>query len=124
MALSKMKRAAMKHRNIGIAAAAPSGQCKDSKCPWHGSLPVRGQTFTGQVAAARSSRTATVEWGFTVWLPKFERFERRHSHVVVHNPPCIEAKAGDTVKIAECRPLSKTKKFVIVEMVAREMGKK
>ncbi len=115
MTMSNRTRAAMKQRNIGLDAKAPAAQCKDDKCPWHGNLPVRGQTFTGKVSTARSARTATVEWGFTVWLPKFERFERRHSHVVVHNPACIEAKAGDMVRIAECRPLSKTKKFVIVE---------
>jgi small subunit ribosomal protein S17 len=33
-----------------------------------------------------------------------------------HNPPCINAKEGDVVKIAECRPLSKTKKFVVIEV--------
>lgn len=117
MTITKSKRAAMNHRNIGIEAKAPANRCEDGKCPWHGSLPVRGQIFTGQVAEARTSRTATVEWGFTIKLPKFQRFERRHSHVVVHNPSCIGAKAGDKVKIAECRPLSKTKRFVIVERV-------
>jgi small subunit ribosomal protein S17 len=29
---------------------------------------------------------------------------------------CIGAKEGDTVVIAECRPLSKTKSFVVVEV--------
>jgi len=115
MALTKRKRAEMKERNIGLQAEKPQGSCSDAKCPWHGSLSLRGRMLTGKVTAAKSSRTAAVEWGYTKWLPKFERFERRHSHVVVYNPACIAAKEGDTVKIAECRPLSKTKSFVIIE---------
>lgn len=120
MALSKSKRAALSQRNIGFPAEKPQGSCTDSKCPWHGSLPVRGRMIIGKVTAARATRTAAVEWDYTRWLPKFERFERRHSHVVVYSPACIDAKEGDTVKIAECRPLSKTKSFVIIE----KMGEK
>jgi len=37
------------------------------------------------------------------------------SRITAHNPPCIGAKTGDKVKIAECRPISKTKSFVVVE---------
>ena len=40
---------------------------------------------------------------------------RMNSRITAHNPPCIDAKTGDKVKIAECRPLSKTKNFVVVE---------
>ena len=29
--------------------------------------------------------------------------------------PCIDAKEGDKVRVAECRPLSKTVAFVIIE---------
>ena len=47
-------------------------------------------------------------------MRKFERFERGKSSVQAHNPDCIKAKEGDQVMIAECRPLSKTKSFVVV----------
>jgi small subunit ribosomal protein S17 len=50
-------------------------------------------------------------------IAKFERYEKRQSKIHAHNPPCIEAKAGDRVKIAECRPLSKTKSYVVVEVL-------
>jgi len=49
-------------------------------------------------------------------MPKFERFEKRQAKIHAHNPPCINAKEGDRVKIAECRPLSKTKAYVVVEV--------
>jgi len=38
-----------------------------------------------------------------------------NSRITAHNPPCIAARRGEKVKIAECRPLSKTKSFVVVE---------
>jgi len=45
------------------------------------------------------------------------RYERRRGHIPSHNPPCIDAKEGDRVRIAECRPISKTVSFVVVEKV-------
>ena len=41
----------------------------------------------------------------------------RPSRIVwsAHCPPCLQVKAGDEVKLVECRPLSKTVAFVIVE---------
>ena len=37
--------------------------------------------------------------------------------IPAHSTPCIPVKVGDVVRIAECRPLSKTKSFVVVEMI-------
>ena len=39
--------------------------------------------------------------------------------MIVYNPQCVDAKKGDIVKIAECRPLSKTKAFVVIEVMKR-----
>lgn len=103
------------YRAIGIAATPPTDRCTDKGCPWHSPLSVRGRIFTGKVIKAKAAKTAIVEWEYPHYLRKYERYERRHSHVAVHNPPCIAAKPGDTVRIAECRPLSKTKTFVIIE---------
>jgi len=37
-----------------------------------------------------------------------------------HNPPCLDVKEGEVVKVAECRPISKTVSFVVVERVEEE----
>ncbi len=100
--------------NIGVGMPAPKGTCSDKKCPWHGTLPVRGRVFEGVVQTAKAKNTVVVGWGYHFYLPKFERSERRKSSVSVYNPECIRAKEGDKVTIAECRPLSKTKSFVVV----------
>ena len=109
-----------KVRNIGVEVEKPKKSCDDDKCPFHGSLPIRGRTFTGTVVNDRAFKTIIVRWDFSRYNKKYERYERRHSKVAAHNPGCIDAKKDDIVRIAECRPLSKTKKFVVIEKVEKK----
>jgi len=62
-------------------------------------------------------KTAIIRRDYLHYVPKFKRYERRHSHIPAHNPPCLDAREGDKVKIAECRSLSKTVSFVVVEIL-------
>jgi len=103
-------------RNIGVEAKPPKKTCNDPKCPWHGSLKIRGKILEGVVVSAKAPKSVIVERNYLHYLPKYERYERRHSRIVAYNPECIDAKEGDKVKIAECRPLSKTKHFVVIEV--------
>jgi small subunit ribosomal protein S17 len=101
-------------KSIGVDVKPPEKECEDVKCPWHGKLSVRGKTLSGKIKSSKSRNTAIIEWDYHRIVPKFERFERRKSRVSAHNPPCIHAREGDSVVIAECRPVSKTKHFVVV----------
>lgn len=92
-------------------------QCADKHCPKHSNFSIRGMAFTGTVIKDKMSKTVIVEWPRRVLVPKFERFMKKRSRVAAHNPICINAKAGDKVRIAECRPISKTKAFVVVEVM-------
>jgi small subunit ribosomal protein S17 len=94
--------------------------CKDNHCPKHGTVKVHGRVFTATVLSTRAQKTAIVEWERKYHVPKYERYERRLTKLNVHNPDCINAKAGDIVRITECRPISKTKHFVITEKVGTE----
>ena len=105
--------------NIGIDAVAPEAECNDPRCPWHGSIKLRGRIFTGRVVSTKPSKTAVVEWDFVRFVKKYERFERRKSRVVAHLPECIKVSVGDIVRIGETRPISKTKKFVVFEKVVK-----
>ncbi|MBU5575279.1 MAG: 30S ribosomal protein S17 [Candidatus Aenigmatarchaeota archaeon] len=103
------------YRNIGLPdVTPPKNNCLDIKCPWHGVLPVRGRVLLGKVVKSKSQKTVVVERDYNLFIKKYERFERRKSKIFAYNPQCINAKEGDIVKIAECRPLSKTKSFVVV----------
>ena len=101
-------------KNIGIEVTPPSRECNDRNCPFHGYLKVRGRIFEGRVVA-RKEKTIGVEWDYLQFIKKYERSERRKTRVSAHIPPCMEVDVGDKVRIAECRPLSKTKNFVLIE---------
>jgi small subunit ribosomal protein S17 len=108
------KKTQEKRKDIGIPISPPEKQCKDEKCAWHGSLPVRGRVFKGIVRSAKSHNTVMVEWGYHRFIKKYERYQRQRSRITAHNPACIRAREGDSVVVAECRPISKTKHFVVV----------
>jgi small subunit ribosomal protein S17 len=108
------KKAAEGKKNIGVTINPPEKDCKDPRCAWHGSLPVRGRIFKGEVRSSKSHNTVIVEWGYNRFIRKYERYQRQKSRVTAHNPPCMKAREGDLVVVAECRPISKTKHFVVV----------
>ncbi len=102
-------------RNIGIDVKYPEKTCNDEKCPFHGKLSIRGMIMKGTVVSAKMQNTAIIERKIYHYLPKYERYYIRIKRYSVHNPPCINAQQGDLVKVGECRKLSKTVSFTIIE---------
>ena len=82
-------------------------------------IPTRGRIFIGKVKSAKMQKTVIVEWERPFYLKKYERYETRKSKVAAHNPEHINAREGDIVKIQETRPISKTKHFIVIEIVKR-----
>jgi small subunit ribosomal protein S17 len=99
----------------GLDVAAPSKTCQDDRCPFHGSLKVRGRLLTGRVVSTAGKSFVVVQMEYLHKIEKFNRGERRRSRISAHAPPCITVGDGDAVTIGECRPLSKTISFVVVE---------
>jgi small subunit ribosomal protein S17 len=77
----------------------------------------RGRTFVGRVVSDKAAKTVTVSWAYRKHLPKYERYEKKLTKIQAHNPDSMNAKLGDKVKIMETRPLSKTKHFIVVEVI-------
>ncbi|AEH61074.1 ribosomal protein S17P [Methanosalsum zhilinae DSM 4017] len=102
-------------RNIGLDVPIPQEECNDVDCPFHGSLKVRGQVLSGNVVSNKMTKTVVIQRSHETLVDKYQRYEKRQSKIHAHNPPCINAKVGDVVTIAECRPLSKTKSFVVIK---------
>lgn len=100
---------------MAFSIKKPKKTCEDQDCPFHGKLSVRGHVMEGSVISDKMDKTVVVRRDYLNYVPKYKRYERRHSHISAHNPPCIDVKEGDWVKIAECRPISKTVSFVVVE---------
>ncbi|MCD6529905.1 30S ribosomal protein S17 [Candidatus Bathyarchaeota archaeon] len=105
-----------------ITLKKPKASCDDVNCPFHGKLSVRGKVLEGVVVSDKMDKTVIVRRDYLHYVPKYMRYERRHSRIPAHNPPCINAKTGDKVRIMECRPISKTVAFVVVEKLEEEKG--
>jgi len=99
---------------------SPKQECNDEKCPFHGSLSIRKRYYIGEVVSDKMQNAVIVRRDYHHYEKKYLRYDRRHSHIPAHNPPCIGAKKGETVKIAECRPLSKTISFVVTEKLVED----
>ena len=104
-------------RNIGLNVQGPTESCNDKNCPFHGTLPVRGQLISGVVLSKKMDNSIIVQKEYMRYIPKYERYEKRTSKYSVHCPPCLKVQPGDNVRIAECRPLSKSISFVAVEKI-------
>jgi small subunit ribosomal protein S17 len=102
---------------VGLDVPEPETTCADENCPFHGQLSVRGQTLEGEVASTSMDKTVVVEREYDVFVPKYDRYMTRRSRVPAHHPDCLDLAVGDTVRIAETRPLSKTKSHVVVERI-------
>jgi small subunit ribosomal protein S17 len=71
--------------------------------------------FEGQVVSAAMKKTVTVRVDRMKLHPKYNKNYKVSRKYAVHDEKS-EAKLGDKVVFVECRPLSKTKKWRIVEV--------
>ena len=70
----------------------------------------------GVVTAANRDKTCRVSIDFLTRHAKYGKYIRQRTVLHVHDEENI-AKIGDRVEIAECRPLSKTKSWVLLRVV-------
>ncbi len=101
-------------RDIGIEAQVPKDSCNDKHCPFHGHLPVRGRQLLGKLIRSNAQKTVVIQLARLSFIPKYERYEKRITRIKAHLPPCIKVNVGDDIKMIECRPISKTKSFVVI----------
>ena len=74
--------------------------------------------LTGKVVSDKMDKTVTVLVERQVMHPVIGKVVRRTKKYHAHNEG-NEVKAGDTVVIVECRPLSKTKAWKVAKLVER-----
>jgi len=72
----------------------------------------------GIVTSDKMTKSITVMVERRVMHPKYGKFVKRSSKFMAHDEN-RDAKVGDTVKIAETRPMSKLKCWRLVEIVER-----
>jgi len=72
----------------------------------------------GVVASDKGDKTIKVVVNYQTRHPKYGKFLKRRTVLHAHDEK-NDAKEGDTVDLAECRPLSKTKHHRLVRIVER-----
>jgi small subunit ribosomal protein S17 len=80
-------------------------------------MSVKAQV-TGRVVSDKMDKTVVVSVERKVRHEVYGKIQRRTSRFVAHDEN-NEAKVGDTVAIAETRPLSRRKRWVVMRVVAK-----
>lgn len=76
------------------------------------------RTLTGRVTSNKMDKTITVIIERLVKHPVYGKYIRRSTKLHAHDEQ-NECREGDLVAIKQCRPLSKTKSWMLVSVVNR-----
>ena len=76
------------------------------------------RTLQGVVASDKGNKTIKVVVNYQARHPKYGKYLKRRTVLHAHDEK-NEAKEGDTVEIAECRPMSKTKHHRLLRIVQK-----
>ncbi len=76
------------------------------------------KTRTGEVISSSMNKTIVVRTVTRVPHPKFGKIVKQMKRFYVHDEQ-NQAKTGDTVRIMETRPLSKLKRWRLVEVIQK-----
>ena len=76
------------------------------------------KTRVGTVISDKMDKTIVVAIATNVQHPLYHKIIKRTSKLKAHDEK-NEAGIGDTVKVMECRPLSKDKRWRLVEIVEK-----
>ena len=105
-------------RNIGLPVKDSKKKIEENESnnPFNGSLSIRGKLFEGTVINAKAKGTAVIQKESPIYFKKFKRYGRSKNKIHAHVPSNINVQEGDHVIAAECRPISKSVSFVIIEV--------
>lgn len=79
------------------------------------------RTLTGRVTSNKMDKTITVAIERKVKHPLYGKYLKRTTKLHAHDADNV-CQIGDVVAIAECRPLSKTKAFVLHQVLEKAQG--
>ncbi len=109
-------------KNIGLNITPSKKTCSDPLCPFcsndsNTSVKIRGRLINGVVVSLKGTNRSVIERNFLHYVKKYDRYEKRHGRINAHITPCLEINIGDSVLIAECRPIAKNISYIIVNKV-------
>ena len=77
----------------------------------------RRKVRIGRVVSDKMDKTVIVAYGWSSPHPIYKKAMRRETRFMTHDPE-NQAKLGDMVRIVESRPISKTKRWRLVEILS------
>ena len=88
-----------------IPKEAIEGHYIDKKCPFtSASISIRGRILTGVVVSTKMKRTVIIRREYLHYIPKYNRYEKRHKNLAAHISPCfVGVNVGDVVTVGQCR---------------------
>lgn len=82
-------------------------------------VSIRGRILTGRVVSTKMHRTIIIRREYLHYVPKYNRYEKRHKNLAAHVSPAFRVEEGDWVTVGQCRPLSKTVRFNVLRVLPR-----
>lgn len=108
-------------KDVGLGFRTPKtaieGSYIDKKCPFTGQVSIRGRILSGTVISTKMHRTLVIRREYLHFVPKYARYEKRHSNLAAHVSPAFRVEEGDRVTVGQCRPLSKTVRFNVLRVL-------
>ena len=77
------------------------------------------RNILGQVVSNKMDKTIAVDVVRKVLHPLYKKYIKRTSRFYAHDPE-KQCQIGDTVMITQCRPMSKKKHWMLVEVVTEK----
>jgi len=108
------------YKDVGLGFKTPpeaiNGTYVDKKCPFTSEVSIRGRILTGRVVSTKMTRTVIIRRDYLHYVPKYNRYEKRHKNLAAHVSPAFRVELGDIVTVGQCRPLSKTVRFNVLRV--------
>ena len=120
-ALSKAeqrRRRRVKEREKAKTAKKKAAPAEQPVAAVHAETTGRPKTRTGRVVSDKAEQTITVRTEIARRHRRYEKIVRSTSTLHAHDPG-NDAHEGDLVRVVESRPLSKTKRWRLVEVLER-----
>lgn len=109
-------------KEVGLGFKTPKsaieGTYIDKKCPFVGDVSIRGKILSGVVISTKMHRTIIIRREYLHYIPKYNRYEKRHKNLAAHVSPAFRVQEGDVVTVGQCRPLSKTVRFNVLKVTS------
>ncbi len=81
-------------------------------------VPERAPRKVGVVESDKRDKTRKVSIQFSSKHPKYGKYVRKRTVLHVHDAENV-SHVGDTVEVAECRPISRTKNWIVLRVIKK-----